>query len=204
MPSNALDALDDDQARLSENVLKLRYGLVANYDGINRIVAETFAAKAALAGGDGAIASRGNARVDQLFGAYSAALDEHREARRTLQVRQRAAEEFPALPAARRRGPAPSAAARPGRPAGSPNNIADLYFATLRYGTGADDGLAPAIAGEASRKLRADALHLPPRCAATSSMSRRTPKSSCASGRNGQQADAAASSSPRRLRWRAN
>ncbi len=156
LAGDALDVLDEQQARLAENVLKLRYGLVANYDGVNRIVAGTAAAAAALGAGDGAIASRGNARIDELYRRYLEALDEHRERverfksanavlKNSLHYLPRAVDEL------RHRVVAPRLA----------EHVGDLYSATLRYGTGADDSLAARVA-EGVRAVRADVRDAPP------------------------------------------
>ncbi|HEX8961817.1 MAG TPA: EAL domain-containing protein [Rhodocyclaceae bacterium] len=159
LASDALDVLDENQARISENVLKLRYGLVANYDGVNRVMAATFAARTALSSGDGAITSRGNAQVDRLFDRYSAALDDYRGhverfksenaiLKNSLHYLPRAIEDL------RHRLP------RDGAGLALSEHLSDLYFATLRYGTGADESLAPAIV-EGVRRLRADAAAAP-------------------------------------------
>jgi diguanylate cyclase (GGDEF)-like protein/PAS domain S-box-containing protein len=160
LAGDALDALDENQARLSENVLKLRYGLVANYDGINRILADTVAAKTALASGEGAIASRGNARIDRLFAEYSDALEQHREhvgrfksenaiLKNSMHYLPRAVDDL------RHRLP------QDARGQAMAQRLADLYFVTLRYGTGADESLAPTIA-DSVRSLRAAAAEAPP------------------------------------------
>jgi diguanylate cyclase (GGDEF)-like protein/PAS domain S-box-containing protein len=158
--SNSLDALDEGQSRLSENVLKLRYGLVTNYDGINRIVADLGDATAALTAGDGAISGRGNARVDALLKQYTESLQAQREdverfksinalLKNSLQFLPRAAEEM------RRRMVQERGDAR------LAERIAGLYFITLRYSTGADDSLAATIAADVG-DIRASAATLPP------------------------------------------
>ncbi|MBI4986188.1 MAG: EAL domain-containing protein [Rhodocyclales bacterium] len=149
-----LDALDEQQARLSENVLKLRYGLLANYDGINDILAQTQRTHAALGSGAGAIAGKGNARIDEVFGKYTAALNALRESvegfksgnavlKNSLHFFPRAIEDI--------RGKLPPGS--DGRELAE--RLADLYLVTLRYGVGADasagDAVAESIAGIRSR-----------------------------------------------------
>ncbi|MGE5467533.1 MAG: EAL domain-containing protein [Ignavibacteria bacterium] len=159
LAGDALDSLDEEQARLSENVLKLRYGLVSNYDGVNLIVGELIAARAALAAGDAAIAGRGDPAIDDLFQRYSAALDEHREhVERFKSENAILKNSLHYLPSAiedlRRRLP----------PGGAGHELSerlgDLYFATLRYGSSADDSLAPRVV-DAIRAVREGARAMP-------------------------------------------
>ncbi|MDD5247474.1 MAG: EAL domain-containing protein [Rhodocyclaceae bacterium] len=158
--NNNLAALDQQQAKLSENVLKLRYGLISNYDGINQLVAETQRASAALGAEEGAIAAKGNARIDALYRQYTAALKEHCDhverfksgnalLKNSLHYFPRAVEDVQhGLP-------------RDGGGQALSERLGDLYFATLRYGTGADESLSGAVA-DGIGGIRNDAERLPP------------------------------------------
>ncbi|HEX8987199.1 MAG TPA: EAL domain-containing protein [Rhodocyclaceae bacterium] len=156
---NALDALDEGHAKLSENVLKLRYGLVANYDGVNRIFTDLAGATRMLTGGDSAITGQGNARIDGLLRQYGESLDALRgDVERFKSVNALLKNSLHYLPGAaedlRRRLPRD----RDGQALGE--RIGALYFDTLRYGTGVDDALGAAVAGNV-RDIRARAGSLP-------------------------------------------
>jgi diguanylate cyclase (GGDEF)-like protein/PAS domain S-box-containing protein len=158
--TETLEALDEQQAKLSENILKLRYGLLSNYDGVNRIVANTQAAAKALGSGEGAIAARGNAHIDELFLQYTEALKTHHDnVERFKSGNALLKNSLHYLPSAVEDAQHRLLSDRGGRELSE--HLGKLYFATLRYGTGADEGLAASIA-ESIRDIRAAVQDAPP------------------------------------------
>ncbi len=74
-----LHTIVEMEHNVGESVLKLRYGLVHNYDGINAALARMRDAKTTLESGETALPGSAGEELDDAFAAFAKALDDHEE-----------------------------------------------------------------------------------------------------------------------------
>jgi diguanylate cyclase (GGDEF)-like protein/PAS domain S-box-containing protein len=74
-----LHTIEEMEHNIGESVLKLRYGLVHNYDGINAALARMRDAKTLLESGETALPGSAGEELDDAFAAFAKALDDHTE-----------------------------------------------------------------------------------------------------------------------------
>lgn len=144
-----LHRIEEIEANLSENVLKLRFGLVNNYDGLDQALARMRRARALLESGEAAIIGRGRPDIDQAFKAYADAQNAYEEL----------VEQFKSsnsqLKNSMHHFPAAVVEVRDELPQDSQgraldNDLANLFYHVLHYGTGGDEKLAGLIAPKIS------------------------------------------------------
>ncbi len=155
-----LHRLEELQASAAESVLKLRYGLTTNYDGLNQLVAGMRESRDALGQGDAAIIGRGSEQVDARYRDYSAALDGYQlqleEFKSRNAVLKNSLQYFSAAGAALR-----GRTGAAGRKAEVGDSLGALLVETLRFGTSSSDELMPLVVGGIAR-VRGTLDRLPP------------------------------------------
>ena len=160
LATDHLHRIEQVQANISESVLKLRYGLINNYDGVNQLALQARASRDALGGGGAAIVGRGSLAIDENFQAWSAAFDAYQ-----LQL-----EQFKSRNAVLKNSLQHFAAAAetirqrlPKDPLGEriADDLGTLQFVTLRYATSSDDSLRDEVVARV-RDMRKAIGGLPP------------------------------------------
>ena len=145
-----LHQIEEIEANLSENILKLRFGLVNNYDGLNQLLGGIDRLLASLQSGETAIAGQGQANVDRSFKEYLVAQKEYQELVERFKTSnsqlKNSLHHFPAAIVELR--PRLSLGARD---IALDRDIDDLFYHVLHYGTGGEERLAETIAGLIAR-----------------------------------------------------
>lgn len=140
-----LHQIEEFEANLSENVLKLRFGLVNNYDGLNESLARMRRARASLESGEAAITGQGHPGIDHAFKAFDDAQNAYEELveqfKSSNSQLKNSMHHFPAAVVEVRHELPQDSQGR-----ALDDDLADLFYNVLHYGTGGDEKLAGLIA----------------------------------------------------------
>lgn len=154
-----LRRIEGIEASLSESVLKLRFGLVSNYDGLDHLLAGIRAARGVLESDTLGVAGDGHGEVKQAYKAYAGAQDRYGElVERFKSSNAQLKNSMHHFPSALVEFREKSLQGSDGR--NLDDDLDRLFYDVLRYGTGGEERLSGAINSRVA-KLRGDLPGLP-------------------------------------------